>query len=340
MRPAGFASIAAALVTLAGTAAAGPRVEMVLGSSGGLATSTREWYQILVDAKVDSLQIRSGGPATPKIEVAGSDAAPIYRVTGIITAGNELLVPGGRFSTRDVAGVGKWLATLRSEGPARAQGAPRLAFGFSKEQLVQVSADLARPVDFSTAGSTLRQLLERIGGKLTYPLSAQAAVAGRLAGGPVTDELRGVSAGTALACLLREQGLALVPQLDAQRRPLYMIASDTRESWPVGWPLKKPERDIVPDMFELVNVQIDDIPLAQLVSVIGERIKVPVLVDRSRLAAQTIDLAAVRVSVPAGQAMYATVLRKTLFSARLKYELKADDAQHPFLWITTTLPPK
>jgi hypothetical protein len=331
------------VLVLTHTAVAAPRVEMVLVGSGGLPTGTREWYQILVEARVDSLQIRQpAGADTPKIDVAGTTADPVYRVTGLITPRNELVLPGGRFQVRDRGGVAKWLAVLRSEGPARAQGAPRLAFGFTQEQLVQVSTDLARPVDFSTKGLTARQVLERLGQKLTYPLLAGAAVADQLGGDGLADELQGISAGTVLACLLKQHALALVPQQDAQHRPQYMLQplTDSRESWPIGWPLKKAERDVVPGMFELINVEIDDIPLAQLLSVIGERLKVPVLVDRAELAAQKIDLGTKRVSLPPAQAIYATVLRKTLFSARLKYELRQDDAEHPIIWITTTIKSK
>jgi hypothetical protein len=36
--------------------------------------------------------------------------------------------------------------------------------------------------------------------------------------------------------------------------------------------------------------------------------------------------------------MYAIVLRKSLFSAGLKYELRVDDGKRPFLWITTLKP--
>lgn len=346
MRLAKIHLVVAALAVLAlpaHMAHAAPRVEMVLIGSGGLPTGTREWYQILVEAHVDSLQIRQpAGADTPKIDVAGTTANPIYRVTGLITPRNELVLPGGRFQVRDRGGIAKWLTVLRNEGPARAPGAPRLAFGFSQEQLVQVSADLARPVDFSTKGLTTRQVLERLGQKLTYPLLAGAAVAGQLGGEALADELQGVAAGTVLVYLLKQDGLALVPQQDAQHRPQYMLQrlADSRESWPIGWPLKKAERDVVPGMFELINVEIEDIPLSQLLSVIGERLKVPVLVDRAELAAQKIDLGTKRVSLPPAQALYATVLRKTLFSARLKYELKQDDAEHPIIWITTTFKSK
>ncbi|HEX4148766.1 MAG TPA: hypothetical protein VHY20_07255 [Pirellulales bacterium] len=337
------AALVASLALCGDLAAAAPRVEMVLVNSAGMPTGTREWYQTLVDAKVDSLQIRQAtGAEKPSIDVGGTTADPIYRVTGLLMPNNELVLPGGRLSSRDRSGVAKWLTLLKTEGPARAQGGKRLPFGLSQEQLVQVSADLARSVDLSTQGAAPRQVLERLGQQLKYPLLATSGVAQGLGSEPLADEFKGVSAGTVLACLLKEHDLVLVPQLDAQRQPQYMLgrAADSRESWPIGWPLKKAEREVVPGMFELINVELEDIPLSQLLSVISERLKLPVLIDRAKLQAQNIDLKKQRVSLPAGQSMYAIVLRKTLFTARLKYELKQDDAERPVLWITTTIPSK
>ena len=98
-------------------------------------------------------------------------------------------------------------------------------------------------------------------------------------------------------------------------------------------------KDVAPGMFEVLNVELDDIPLSQLLGVLGERLKLPMVIDRPALAAQQIDLAK-HVSLPAGQSMYAIVLRKTLFQLRLKYELRADDGDRPFVWITTSIKPR
>ncbi len=82
-------------------------------------------------------------------------------------------------------------------------------------------------------------------------------------------------------------------------------------------------------MFELVNVELEDIPLSQLLDVLGERLKVPILLDQAALARQKIDLAKVRVSLPSKESMYAIVLNKTLAHGKLKYTLRVDEANRP-----------
>jgi hypothetical protein len=184
-------------------------------------------------------------------------------------------------------------------------------------------------------------LLDRVGRQLTHPLVAAADVAGSLADGPpLTMELKGVSAGTALACALRTRGLVLAPRAGRDREPEYVVlrAAENQEAWPVGWPLKKPERNVVPGMFDLVSVELDDIPLSQLLDVLGERLKLPMLFDQAAMARQKIDPAKVRVSLPSKETAYAIVLNKTLAHGKLKYNLRMDEADRPILWITTLIP--
>ena len=323
--------------------AAAGQIEMVLATSSGFpATSTNDWYRMLVGLGVSELQIRQATAADkPQIETSGSEADPSYKITGLLTARNELVLPGGRFASRDSGGLRAWLEKLRSEGAARAQGAPRLAFGFTAAQLQKTYTDLTRPVDFSTLGVEPRLLLDRLGRQLAQPLVAQADVAVSLADGPpLAMELKGVSAGTALACALRTRGLVLAPRANRARQPEYIVlrAAENQETWPVGWPLKKPERKVLPGMFELVNVELEDIPLSQLLDVLGERLKVPILFDQAALERQKIDPAKVRVSLPPKESMYAIVLNKTLAHGKLKYALRVDEADRPLLWIMTLLP--
>ena len=91
-------------------------------------------------------------------------------------------------------------------------------------------------------------------------------------------------------------------------------------------------------MFELVNVELEDIPLSQLLDVLGERLKVPMLFDQAAMTRQKIDTAKVRVSLPAKESMYAIVLNKTLAHGKLKYTMRLDEADRPLLWISTLLP--
>ena len=75
----------------------------------------------------------------------------------------------------------------------------------------------------------------------------------------------------------------LAPRANRERQPEYVVlrAAENQEIWPVGWPLKKPRRNVLPGMFELVNVELEDIPLSQLLEVLGERLKVPMLIDQA-----------------------------------------------------------
>jgi len=305
-------------------------------------TGANTWYQTLVELQVTNLQIRSSsGLEKMQIDVAGTEARPIYRVTGMLTKSNELQVPGARFKTQQKAALGEWLAKLRDEGPERARGEERQAFGLRPEVLERVYTDLARPVDFSTEELDCRALLERLAVKLSYSLVAQPETSTLIAGGGSPGlELRGVSAGTALACMLRTRGLVLVPRLDGQRRPEYLVTPAAKgvESWPVGWLPKKLDREVLPGLFEVLDVEIEDISLAELLDVLEERLKATMLDDDAAIMAQHIDLDKVRITLPAKQSMVAIVLRKALFQAKLKYELRVDEAERPFLWITTVNP--
>ena len=320
-------------------AAAPPRVTMVLVTEDGLpVTGTRDWYQALVNNQVSDLQIRSMGPGDkPDIKVRGSEADPIYDVVGVITARNELVVPGGRFAAHDKESLRNWLTKLRNEGPARAGGGARLAFGLTPEQLVKVNDDLARKVDFATKGLSGRAVLDKIGRQLKQPLVADATVATKVgASGPLGDELEGLSAGTVLACVLRSDGLVLVPRVNAQRQPEYaVIEAGPKEVWPAGWPPQKPEPKVLPGLFEMLKAELDDIPLSQLLEVAAERLETPIVLDRAALAKQSIDVTKANVSLPSSQTMYAIILRKTLFQAKLKHELRVDENGKPFIWVTT-----
>lgn len=331
----------AAVLLLAPVAWAAPRVEMVLVTDPDFsATSSRDWYQFVLDAKVDNLQIRQARATDkPDVVVRGTDAQPIYRVTGVLTGAGRLQLPGKEISLRDATSLKAWLTTLRNEGPARAGGAPRQPFGLSAEQLLAVHKDLSQPFDFSTKGLDIRSVLSKLGQKLKHPLLADAATLQTVtAAEKIADELNGVASGTALACLLRPSGLALVPRLGTNRQPELLIAkvAEGGEAWPVGWPPKKPERNLLPGNFELVNVELEDVPLSQVTDAISERLKTPFLFDHNGLARKGIDPAKVMVSQPNKQTMYDIVLRKTLFKAGLRHEVRVDEADKPLVWISVS----
>lgn len=334
------------LAILFGTAphqscAAGARVDMELCTEAGFPlTGAQEWTKVLTALKVDGLQIR-GIRETDKavIETRGTEANPSYRVTGILTANNQLILPGGKFTSRDRVELGAWLTRLKEQGSAQAQGGDKLIFGLSDSQYAAVRRDLSRPVDFSTKGVSVQEILSRISQRLDMQLLVDRNVNAALAEADKLEiELRDVSRGTVLAYVVRSAGLVLQPRLGSNRQPEYLVTVASGQTvWPVGWPITKPERDVLPMMFEMLNVELDDVDLAQVVTVIAERLKTPVLVDQQALVRQKIDMAAIKVSHPSKQTFYKKVLQIVLFKARLKHEVRVDDADKPLIWITTLL---
>lgn len=339
-RPILFAAVLGFVCTSGVALAAAPRVEVELATEGNFpATAQQQWYKLLTELKVDNLRIRKA-IAGDKAEVAvgGVESSPVYRVTGILTGNNQLVVPGGRFSARDRDAIAAWLTKLRQEGPERAQTKEKLPFGLLPRELLEVNADLKQKVGFSTKDLAPSDAVAQIADELKIPcLVDRSASAALRDAEPIREELEGLSCGTALAYLLRPAGLMLQPRLDERKKLQYLIgrAGADRTPWPIGWTAEKPAREILPELFEQLNVEIDDTTLSETLAAIGERLKAPVLYDHYALARRGIDPDKAKIKLPAARLAYAIILNKVLHQADLKGEWRVDENDRPLLWVTT-----
>ncbi len=321
-----------------GSAHAEGRVELeLITEPGAPMTSAHEWLAALKDQKLANVRIRSALPGDKEeIRQRGTDSAPLFQVLGVLTPHNTLRVPGGEFRIGDKVGLKQWLAKLQGGGESglfEKQG----AFGLTARQLVAVHEALSVPVKVSTKGQKSYDVLKRIATSLSLPFSADDQTRQVMAGAVVVaDELQGLSVGTALVAALRPLGLIMVPQQQSGGE-LKLWITDVRRStvsWPVGWPSDKPPRETLPDLFTFLNVEIQNTPLSEALETIGGRLKTPILIDYNSLARQRIDLAQVKVSLPAGRTYYQKILDRLLYQAKLKFELRVDEAKQPFLWIS------
>lgn len=325
--------------------AAEARVEMELATPATFPLlGQQQWYQVLSELGVDGLQIRKAAAGDKaEIKTAGSKAAPVYRVVGMLTSSGQLEVPGGRFSSRDRARLAEWLGKLRSGGPAALTGGGGpTPFGLSAVQFAAVNADLATPLATSSKGLTPGELLDKLRPTLNHSFALDPATQRRLAASPaIAEELQGLTTGTALAYAVRAEGLGLLPRADAAKKVAYAVVkpAEKQATWPVGWPLedRKP-KDVVPALFETLNAEIDDIPLTEAIGVICERLKVPVLYDHYALARQGIELAKLQAKFPARKTWYGKIIDRVLHQSGLTGEWRLDDAGKPLLWITTLKP--
>jgi len=326
----------------AAPAAAVGRVELELVTEERVPiTSQQEWVRRLGQAGVTNVRIRSAGPlgrVPVGVEVRGSEAAPTYVVTGVITSDDVLVLPGGRFPTTQAAGAARWLDELARLGPAERRPA-RSAFGLDVVQFQAVHDELARPVSVSTKGVTRSKAIESMLRGLTVPVRYDRSMLDAAAADELAEELSGLSCGTALAYVLRAPGLCLVPCATAGRVELEILAARPEmEVWPVGWKSEKRDRDVLPALYEFLNVKLDGVAATKVLEAVGERLKVPVLPDYNAMARHGVDPDAAYINFPEGRTSYSLLLQRALFQARLKSELRVDEAGKPLLWITTLKP--
>jgi hypothetical protein len=327
----------AALEPSAG-AAQSPRVEFEIVTEEGLTpATTQKWYQTLTDLKVAALRIR-GERATDqlKIDKAGTKDRPVYRVKGRINARGVLVVPGGNFTTDDRAKIARWMHEL-ANNDVEGVTERRSAFGLTRPQLEEVTNDLMRPVTFSTKGLPPTDAARKIAGSLQLKLTVDNDVKRALAADdPLRDELSGLSSGTALAAILRPAGAALVPvKPDGQPVQFRLVTSEhAEEIWPIGWPTEQPAAKVLPKLFEFLNAEIEGVSAAEAIAAIRQRLEVPMLMDHNNMVLHRVNLDEL-VAVPAKRTYYSRVLAQVLFKAGMKYELRVDENEKPFLWITT-----
>jgi hypothetical protein len=302
-------------------------------------TAQQQWARALARAGVTA-RVRSGGSAAKiGVEVRGSETAPIYLVTGVVTSSNQLLTPGGRFRLHEVDKLARWLDDLAKYGPADQR--PELAaFGLSADEFSELRKELSRRVGFSTDGASRAEVVRKIAARLTLPVRVDGDLSRSLEHESVSADLDGLSCGTALAYAIRAPGLALMPRQAAGNGLELAVVRAGRdtEAWPVGWEPEEPEPKVLPKIYEVLNVNVQGVTALEVLDAVRQRLEVPVLLDHNAMARHGVEPDKLVVNMPQRRTTYVRLLRTTLFQAGLKHELRVDEAGKPFLWITTLKP--
>lgn len=315
----------------------GARVSLEVVTEPGFAQENiREWLPMLEKSGFSTVRVRGGqGGDGAAVKTAGVGATTSYEVTGVLTSDNRLRLPNGTFTVGSQGKISAWVEKLRSGGE-EGLNAKAGAFGLVPKELVAVHEDLAKKVNFTTSGKTTKEVVQGIAGIVDLKLTVDPAVRGQFGDEKVADELVGMSSGTSLAAAIRPLGLVLIPEKAGSDLQLRIADSQAaKQVWPVGWPNKTPPKDTLPDLFKFLNVEVTDNPLAESMEAIRGRLNVPLIVDQNNLAKQQIDYSTVKVTLPKTNTYYGKIMERLLFQAKLKYELRVDESDKPFLWITT-----
>jgi hypothetical protein len=337
---------------LALTARAAPPIELELATGRGVQiTAPHEWLQLLADIGIDNVRIRGAQSGDePRVENRGTSERPRYQVVGILHPRNQLLLPGGTFSPTDRGRLKAYFEQLSADG-GESPTAPRGPFGLSEKEFNAVFADLAQPIDFETKGQHPRAVIDRLQSSFALKTAVDADADRALnAAAPVIDEMKGLTAGTGLAMLLRKDRLVLRPHQSRGQPVVYRVALAGADyvasttlgktadlamtQWPIGWGPQKSPGQIAPSLFEYLNAEIDGYTLEETLAAIGPRLKPPLYLDHAALAAHQIDLAKIQVQMPRTRTYYKRVIDRVLSQGRLGSELRIDEAGTPFLWIS------
>lgn len=321
------------------TLAAGKVQVELVGDAAGSAMAFQGWLQALGKAGIPNVRIRSAEP-TDKVgvQVHGSQDTVLYVVTGVVLSNEELQLPCGRIKRSDLGRLKRWLDELAEQGPTDRRPA-KTAFGLTAEQFDKLRENLGQAVDFPTLAVARNQVVEKISQRAGLTLSMDAETREAVGDDKLEEELEGVACGTALACALRPSGLSLVPRMASRQIGLSVVkARPDLEIWPIGWPPDKPIQELVPELYEFRNVSLDKVPAVRALQAIGQRLKLPILYDHNALARHGVDPAKAMVTLSRSRTNYSLALRKFLFQAGLKFEVRVDEAGKPLLWISTVKP--
>jgi len=334
------------------TAHAAAPIELELATERGVQiTAPREWLQLLTTIGIDDVRIRGARAGDePSVKNRGSAERPSFHVVGILTSRHQLQLPGGTFSRVDRAKLKDYFERLTADGAASID-APRGRFGLTEKEMAAVLADLAQPIEFQTKGLVVREVMERLQAtfkaRIALDREADRALRGSIS---CRDELKGLTAGTGLAILLRACGLALRPEKLRGEPVAYRVEPIAAEAideetlgkaegagsnrWPIGWESQQTPGELAPSLFQYRNAEISGFTLEETLAAIGPRVKIPIYIDHAALAEHKIKPAKVQVQLARTRTIYKRVIDRVLAQAKLGSQVRIDEAGTPFLWIT------
>jgi hypothetical protein len=327
-------------------------IELELATERGVQiTAPREWLQLFTSIGIDNVRIRGARAGDqPSVENRGSAERPRFHVVGILTSRHQLQLPGGTFSRGDRAKLMDYFERLTADG-AESLTAPRGRFGLTEKEMAAVLADLAQPIEFQTKGLPVREVMERVQATFNAKIALDRE-SDRVLRDPIPsrDELKGLTAGTGMAIILRSHGLALRPEKQRGEPVAYRLepigaqaiddetlgkaeAADSQR-WPIGWEPQQTPGELAPSLFEYRNAEVSGFTLEETLAAIGQRVKIPIYIDHAALAAHKIEPAKIQVRLARTRTIYKRVIDRVLAQAKLGSQIRVDEAGTPFLWIT------
>jgi hypothetical protein len=278
---------------------------------------------------------------TEKLDIKETKRGTLRFVTvvGEIDSNGSLVFPGRRFGLADAAKLGDWILELKTYGAqGKADGKP--GFGLSNAQFGQVFSVLGTPTKGNWEDLNFPTAIKQLEVPRSMPLRFSASAQQYLKTHPPTwktpESMSGFSKGTALAIVLNNAGLGFKPGRtpEGNLELLAIPLSEDKAIWPIGWPLTKGPINVVPKLVEIIPVELEDVPLPDVLMAATLATKVPIIVDNYRPAKAKINIDRIIVNQPLKKMSWSGLLDRATFPKLMREQL-TDEAGKPFVWITT-----
>lgn len=303
----------------------------------------QQWGRIFRDLNIPVRTRRAVLDDKPKIEEDLRGSLREVRLTGTLDRNGEIQFPGHQFSRSELAKLKQWINELKTFG---AQGSPesKPLWGLSAAQFKTVFAELAQPAPANLQGLTLKAAISKLNFPATLPvrfdLDAQKRIADDAGNLTITPNLEKLAKGTVLAIALKQFGLAFHP-LRTPSGSLELLISpweSTAQPWPIGWDLKESRQKTAPRYFDLIPVELSNVPLKDVLMAASKASGIPMIVDEYEVARKEVDLDKISVTVPKQRTTWGILIRNAIGRDGLTRKLVIDERGQPFIWITVYKP--
>lgn len=314
----------------------------LLTETTGAALFAQEWGRIFRDLKISIRTRRSVLDDKPAIDENVRGTFREVRLVGVLDRKGEIHFPGHQFARRDIGKLKEWLNELKTYG---AQGSPdsKPVWGLSTAQFKMVFEALAEPAPVNVQGLSLKAAIKKLDLPETLPVRFSIAADQRLAKdsqATIVPDLEKLAKGTVLAIILKQYGLAFYPSRTPSTSLELAVTpvGATRSPWPIGWDLKLSRKDTAPRYFQLIPVELNNVPLRDVLLAASNASGIPIIADEYEIKKKNVDLDEITVTIPKKQTTWGILIGKAIGRKALTRKLMIDERGQPFVWITVFKP--
>ena len=313
--------------------------ELMTGRQGP-GVAAQKWGRVFNSLEVRLRIRRSVLDDKPEIKERMFGTIRKVTVRGILDRDGKIVFPARKFSLAETKPLKEWIRELETYG---GQGSPegQPLFGLNQSQFARVYAELSTVVENEVKGIALDEAVKKLKFNKSYEVRFADVAERYLKKSPqrrgLRQEYKGFAKGLALASILNEYGLGFRPtrtpegNLELLVRPIEV----SLDRWPIGWPLKVSNLKAAPKLYKIVPVELDKIPMQDVLDAASVASGVPILADYYNIAKEGVGIEKQEVSYPAKRTSWSLLLKGITNPLKLTRRVLVDENGTPFVWVTT-----